>query len=75
MPDEPSFTPKINRASKNLRRSARVEVLLDQDAKRRAHAQTEMKMKKDTEIKTPRKSTINNNSEKLIFVRFERDLN
>lgn len=34
-----------------------------------------MKMKKDTEIKTPRKSTINNNSEKLIFVRFERDLN
>lgn len=34
-PSEPTFTPKINPKSKNLHRAARVEVLLESDAKRR----------------------------------------
>ena len=59
-----------------MRRPAPVEVFLDNDAKRREQAQTEMELKKDKEIKqTLRMPQVNSNSEKMIFERFERDLN
>ena len=62
-----TFTPAVNKRSKNLLRAAPVEEILYEDAKRRQKQQNEQKLMMSYE------SPLNPNSEKFLIERFYKD--